>query len=305
MVHKDILEYIREGISRGFSIELLKSKLLEEGFSEADIDKAIHSYHFGEHRDSFSTKGGKKWMEISGVIGIIMIAFNIFYLMSIFIPSIRQGVGVIFRNNYGIYIFFLIMLIISTVYYVGLIKLGRKTNSKMISFYAWGMLILFIAFIVLILASATLIYGFGENFVSEKIAGSQGLPRDTDSQFNRAGFYTLIGIYISFVAFYLTIQILFSIGLIKIRKIVKFSNIAGILNLTQLVLSIGIIISFILFLYFKPLFIMEVVSYYLFTGKFNQILIVFLCLIAGISIIKLLSQLFTSLALFDASKKFE
>jgi len=41
MVIQDIVNYLKEGMSRGFSIQLLKKKLLEGGFKEKDIDDAV------------------------------------------------------------------------------------------------------------------------------------------------------------------------------------------------------------------------------------------------------------------------
>ncbi|MFH1802693.1 MAG: hypothetical protein ABH864_04555 [archaeon] len=41
MVNQDIVKYLEEGKKRGFSIQLLKGKLLEGGFNEGDIDNAI------------------------------------------------------------------------------------------------------------------------------------------------------------------------------------------------------------------------------------------------------------------------
>lgn len=41
MVYQDIVKYLEEGKRRGFSIQLLKRKLLEGGFSEKEIDDAI------------------------------------------------------------------------------------------------------------------------------------------------------------------------------------------------------------------------------------------------------------------------
>jgi len=42
MVNQDVVKYLVEGKRRGFSINLLKSKLLEGGFQESDVDEAIN-----------------------------------------------------------------------------------------------------------------------------------------------------------------------------------------------------------------------------------------------------------------------
>lgn len=41
MVNQDIVNYLEEGKRRGFSVQLLKKKLVEGGFQEKDIDEAI------------------------------------------------------------------------------------------------------------------------------------------------------------------------------------------------------------------------------------------------------------------------
>jgi len=45
MVNKDILFYLKEGQGRGFSLNILKQKLIEGGFSEEDVDEAVHELH--------------------------------------------------------------------------------------------------------------------------------------------------------------------------------------------------------------------------------------------------------------------
>lgn len=44
MVNKDILFYLKEGQGRGFSLNILKQKLTEGGFSEEDIEEAIGEF---------------------------------------------------------------------------------------------------------------------------------------------------------------------------------------------------------------------------------------------------------------------
>lgn len=43
MVNEDIVNYLKEGVKRGFSLELLKQKLKEGGFNEKDIEEAAKS----------------------------------------------------------------------------------------------------------------------------------------------------------------------------------------------------------------------------------------------------------------------
>jgi hypothetical protein len=43
MVNQDIVDYISEGKKRGFSVQLLKKKLLEAGFPEMDVDEAAET----------------------------------------------------------------------------------------------------------------------------------------------------------------------------------------------------------------------------------------------------------------------
>ena len=45
MANKDILFYLKEGQGRGFSLNILKQKLIEGGFSEEDVDEAVHELH--------------------------------------------------------------------------------------------------------------------------------------------------------------------------------------------------------------------------------------------------------------------
>ncbi len=44
MVNQNVVNYLREGTRRGFSLNLLKQKLLERGFSEGDVNEAVTAY---------------------------------------------------------------------------------------------------------------------------------------------------------------------------------------------------------------------------------------------------------------------
>lgn len=55
MTDKEILNYLQEGVKRGFSVQLLKQKLIEGGFAEKDINEALLEMS-GIKQQNFSTK---------------------------------------------------------------------------------------------------------------------------------------------------------------------------------------------------------------------------------------------------------
>lgn len=73
MANKKIIDYFREGLRRGFSAGLLKKKLLEAKFKEADIDEALKSL---DKKPGFF----KKWFFLVIIILIFLIILSIFFV---------------------------------------------------------------------------------------------------------------------------------------------------------------------------------------------------------------------------------
>jgi len=48
MANKEVIDYLREGRKRGFSFQILKQKLLENGFSDREIEEAISLVNGGQ-----------------------------------------------------------------------------------------------------------------------------------------------------------------------------------------------------------------------------------------------------------------
>src|SRR3989344_1612487 len=105
MVNADILNYLKEGKKRGFTLNILKQKLIEGGFDEKDVNEATMELQKSEftqpsqptlpsmnssfsqtssltnqtasqtnNRQPMSSKGAA-WLKISGILGIALLAF--------------------------------------------------------------------------------------------------------------------------------------------------------------------------------------------------------------------------------------
>lgn len=57
-INKTIVKYLAEGTKRGFSVPVLKQKLLESGFNENDVDRAVEhlNLHLEEEEETFEPR---------------------------------------------------------------------------------------------------------------------------------------------------------------------------------------------------------------------------------------------------------
>lgn len=303
MANEEIVRYLREGIDKGFSIDLLRKHLLEGGFLEKDIIDALNSVN----KDEMSENGkiGIKWMKVAGIIGIISLLLGIFYNVALFIPPLGNLLKSLFNNSFFVIPLFIFLMILSLFYYSGFVRFGRRVDSKLVSFCAWSMIIFIFAFIMFYITSVSIIYSFSKDFIQQTSPLGKAVPSSGNSTLSQGLGLSLLIVMAALFIFYFIVQVLFSIGLIKAGKKVKFSRASGILDIIYIVLSIVGIVTTLAIIIFNPLLIAEIFVDILLFGKISPIIIA--AIIVGIVLyfMKLLAVLFASLALFDASKKFE
>ncbi len=304
MVNEDVFEYLKEGLRRGFSIDLLKQQLLGGGFLERDIDEAIKTLHYRDLGINYKGNVGFKWMKLAGIIGVVFLFLSIFYSFSIFISSLDKGLKILLGNSFFVIPLLIILMMLSLFYYIGFIRFGRRVNSKLISFCAWSTIIWIFISIIFYITSISIIYGFGKDFIQQatplgKVASSSG-----NSPLNQGLGLILFVVMAALFIFYFVVQTLFSIGLIKAGQKVKFSKLSGVFDLLYTILSIIAVIIFLAIIIFNPLIFIGALFSLAF-GQFNNTIITMIVILCALYLLKLLALLFASCALFDASKKFE
>ena len=285
MVNQEIIGYLNEGLNRGFSIGLLKQKLIEGGFDEREVEEAavIAEKKRGvkeektEELEEVEKTGGKKWMKLAGICGIILIALEIVY--SVLGNFISEGStsGTILNI-----IFMLIFLVLGILFISGFIRLGKYSKVALLKISGWIYLI-FVSLIIIL----TSVAGFAE-------LG------------NIAGLLLVI-----FAGILIINCVLFAVGLIKAgERGIRFAKAAGIIELVSFVLAVVAIILTAVFAFSLINDIMDMgsVDIAAFQNAFVEQAVYMI--IAGVGILAagalgLVAYIFSILVLFNASKKFE
>lgn len=260
-----------------------------------------------------------KWMKIAGVIGVLF--FIVIILANVFAIYKAVNSKTPFINNFAftlpqnnniedsllieensskkessgktaiILAILLLVFVLILLYYYGCYKLGKSTQSSLLTFSSKSMIVILILGVILSIAIVFIIYKNLSNSISI-------LP--SSSELNNIEI--LLHVLLSFLLSFSLINILvFAFGFIDISDAVKHAKKAGFF----LIFALGFNIAFIIFSI--PTILTTVMSFLIpFSGGINYNL---LYISAGIyflsSILMSLSFLFQALALFDGTKKFE
>ena len=318
MVNEEIVKYLQEGINRGFSLDILKQKLLEERFSKEEVEDSAN-YLFYPHEMHVMNKKGKM-MKISAIIGIILMVLVIVYSVFFLVPSLNKMLNKIpsFISAVLLVIFFVALII----FYLGFVKLGKYSMNKLLRFTSLFLVVLLIILIIL----SSILYtirqsskteeprSFGNDDIPFAFANSPLLSSgfgDLDNDLGEASFSffgnsvdnvtTKISSYvILFVLLIVVIvSILFSVGLFIVRGKVKFGVIAGVFHIIVSIIALLFYLLIIYIIFINPLALLTIFLRLL----FDPVLIIVVP-VATVLLIALMF-LFESLVLFDGNKKFE
>lgn len=315
MIDQGVVNFIKEGKRRGFSVNLLKQKLLERGFNERDVDEAIKvteiagsvtvnnkkpqaigpqktiDSSFQTNKQSFS---GTRWMKIASWCGVLLLIFSfLFSFFNSFFPSFFENIliSAIILVIFGVLIFF---------YYFGFVKLGKSSDSKLLRIAA----IMIIALLLAGIVSLIVLYLTIASAIDSLIVGTSGLNLG-------AAAITVLVILALIILLCIVSHVLFAIGLIKAGKKVRFAKAAGVLNIIAIIFFGLIILGVVAFAMSSLQTIMESVV----TGSGENALdliasagMIFLVLLLGAivaSLLKLSAFILEILALFNGSKNFE
>lgn len=246
MVNDVILNYLKETKDK-FPIGRIKEKILSSGYSEAEFNDALNSLGVSppqsltpqvqETQTPIKKQGGIKWMFFAGIAGFILLAANL-------IVSVLELLGRgIFSKDLSLTVPIIISIVVGSLlaifYFVGFLKLGKATNSKLLKFSAIANL----STIILLAANLFWIQNlFGE--VVSNIDGQvfSGFPSSTQYLLMATGALLFI-LYI--------FRTLFNISLIRISHHFKTALWTGIVGLLVTFLSFAMVV-YTLYLMFTP-----------------------------------------------------
>jgi len=306
MVDQELVNYLKDGISRGYDSAFLKKQLLDAGWNVKDVDEAIA----GLDSEKITTQGikegkkGFKWMKIAGIIGIIFFILEIvlagYWLISTGGGLTDQGISIQNPSKFVVITISILFLIMLELYFFGFVRMGKKTESGLLKFS--GIIFMLLPIVVAILGYI----GYTTmNSVSNNMATAFTGAADLSEILSPI--YTIFTVYIIFFVIYLIVQFLFSFGLMKIKEKVKFSLTSGIFHLVLAVattLTVGLFAY--IFIKLKGMSSEELFGL-LMSGGGDLLSILSIIKIIGYVMIVVmpLATLFSSLALLNASKNFE
>ncbi len=322
-MNQKLIDYLKETKRRGLDISSLKTRLIDEGWSAQEIDEALTSIETLQEpavSDSLPAlpqkeKKGFKWMLVAGIIGLIFLILEIATIVYGFVQGSSQQVtfmnidAVIPSLSYTVMIIIAVAIIlVFELFYFGFVKMGKHSESGLLKVSAILMMFLPLLAVADFFVNFQMVNNLQSDVRSAAASASSGAALN-------ATIGSLIGNMLSNIAIVIGIgfliwfifQLLFAVGLIKARGRVKFALTSGILQIILLILSlIAIAIIAYVILQITTMSGEELLS--LFMGGGGEILgtlkiVSYLTYASAASLILL--TLFESLALFDASKKFE
>jgi hypothetical protein len=333
MVNPDIVNFLKEGKIRGFSINLLKQKLLEGGFSEKDVTEAVDFVEgikqptntslglgsfgqpqpigqvvnsgaslggFGQQKvinpqnqNEKNISRGVSWMKIGGWCGVLLLILGFSFSLA---GSFFPNV---FQNTLVFGIMALILAGLTFFYYFGFVKLGRSCDSKLLRIAS----IMILTMLILGIVGAVVLFFAVASLTASLINGGSS-----------SGGMMIMILYIIFgliALLFIVSQILFAIGLIKAGKKVRFAKAAGVLEIIFFILEVLLVIGSIAFALSSITQIMQ--SFVI--GPSEDVLqtiasvgVILMVLFFGFlatALLKLVTFILEILALFNGSKNFE
>jgi hypothetical protein len=292
----------------------IREKILSRGYSKDDVDAAVRALDkekpvfpkkgaSSSKKKSSSAKRGRRtgfrepvsrregafrWMRLAGIIGLV---FFVIILLDFVLGFFDVNLFPSGTELWIKYLNFAISLVVATAfcfYYFGFIKLGKFAESRLLRISSIVFMVFSVIFLLLFILSSVL-----SLFELPSTADPIGLEGSQDVS-NIWG-YVFLGLFIISVVF----RYLFVVGLMKIRKKVKFSLVAGIIGMIG-VIMVTLLIGFFVYLRLYP---MKTIMFLFSIGP--QLLTIIKIIGYSFYAVILGSLLFESLALLSGSKKFE
>jgi len=247
-------------------------------------------------------------MKLAGIIGVVFlvlsIGLSVYSIVSTLTSSPQEITKLPTQTEPSMWwfvlsIFIVVLAIVALLlFYLGFFKMGWYTHNfllKISSLVIMGLMVLSLIFAIGIFWMQQVMPNESSGIIVD------GAPEILRSPLTSLSWEVYLIIFVCFL--FLTTLFLFYIGLIKSRKKVKFTNVAGILGLIGTVISFVGYCVFLYFLFFDPAGLIFSMLY-LVSLRITSPLIFTLVQVL-LTIFSWLLLLFMSLSLFDASKKFE
>lgn len=264
--------------------------------SSANINSQMNNSEISNNTEIKKTSKEKiPWMKIAGIFGFIILFILILQIVYNALSS--AGISLGFLEN-GIFMISLtsINFLSFLLFYFGFVKLGKYAGSKLLKVSALMIIIFEFVFIALVVVLWLVV----AKTISGGVRGISGMAIGDFGGVSGAslgGGLSLIWIILPLILFLIiaVTYILFSIGLIKISDNVRFAKISGVLNLVSIIIGILVFGGLILISILNPSFIISLDS--------NMWLLI---IVSGLlSLLGLLTILFESLCLLNASNQFD
>jgi len=266
-----------------------------------------------------------KWMKVAGIVGFILLVVSVL-LMGYTIYSVYsslnppdfdvtisdEGPNVLSQIISVIVIFSLIVMYL--LFYFGFVKMGKYTSNNLLKITSWiNFVVIILGIILMILAIVVSAYfidnllGQGTESLLSPFTGNQVAGFEGEDMFEfsgpSGGVLAILIIILLVIFAYFVNQILFNVALIKTGNQVRFSKAAGIVGIILHAIAV-LIFLVVLYFIFNPAAFFALLVLILLEGG-EGMLILFIGIYIVVLLLGWTALLLMSLALLDASKKFE
>jgi len=240
MVNQTIFDYLKRYYEK-YPVEELRQKILDSGYSEKDFDEAYlavkaESEKVGgkiNYSSSFLNSG--KMIKISGISGIALVMS--FVISMILILIFQQGSTVL---SVFLAVLWVITSLSGMMFFYGFDILGKKYEKKTLRISSWIFIMLF-AFLLFGIIISIIFPSFVKDGILTPLLDSLSSNGDIIASALDAIGILLVSLVILFILIFVS-GMVFSAGLIGLRKEIRFAFPSGLLNilgLCSLIFGIG------------------------------------------------------------------
>ena len=284
MVNQVILDYLSK-YGKKYRVEDLKRKIIASGYDEEEVEEALEELGLRVEKKEKEEGGEKKeivierpvekeeelaerfagrferaeqkptiltiqckspqsyqrWLKVGGICGVILVI--LFVLFAVFVSG-AFGIDIYLLSPF-VFASSLIILLVSVLFLYAFITLDKKYNGRLVKVACWGFIIL----AVLLMVFLILLMVFPEDiggYLLGSLASSAVDLLSINFQEIIDSFFNLIIILAVILLVFVILNIIFGIGLIKLK--VQHSKLAGILHIVGAVLLFAVVGMLILIL---------------------------------------------------------
>ena len=233
MVNKVVLNYLKSHSGK-YPIKALKQKAISSGYSKKEVEEAAASLNLNKPIkqnprvqravQNVSFESPSKLVKIAGVSGILMVlTFLIYFILSNF----SEG------NSLFQKILLILVSIFSIIFSIGFVSLGKKHDQSLLRIGGGIFVILSVILLLFNILMVVTPDALGNLLVGDDL-NLETLSEDVIAESITeimAGLIVLVIIVGVFLIIAIIAGIVLGIGLLKLKKQLKFAKAAGILNI--------------------------------------------------------------------------